>query len=536
MASIAEIRNQYPQYSDMSDNELADALHRKHYSDMPKDEFYSKIGLVNDLRYNEGYGPGAKILQGATFDAADNILAGAMTPVELIKGAFSGEDSGKGFVDRLSDAYSRTADPYNAALDLYRQDNPATSAAMEIAGGVGAGGALLKHGISATRALPKVLANTANAGKLTKAAGLTARTAAMGVDGAALGAAQAFNSGQDVATGAKVGALAGAGGNLVGEGVGKVVGALTRAKPPKTKYTPDNIGQFEDDAWKAYRATDALYSATGVSDVHKNAMRDIVKMGYHPKNQPGAKVAIKELARLKKKGEPITVEGIQSLKETIQGGYIPGNDKNNAMLTKIVSALDDMAGDQRFIVNGQAANVSKLHKTARDLSSRRFKLERVNKALYDARMQAGSTGSGGNIQNATKQKLRQILTNEKKRRGLTLDEISLLEKVVEGSSVENLARTVGKLSPGGNGLMMFLNLTHTIANPITAVPTMMAGAGSKALADGITSANAQNLNRLILSGGKMPPPSAMQKALQSGGPQRLLGRGAMMGGLMFAND
>jgi len=45
MATIAEIRQKYPQYSDMPDAALADALHGKFYSDMPKTDFYAKMGL-----------------------------------------------------------------------------------------------------------------------------------------------------------------------------------------------------------------------------------------------------------------------------------------------------------------------------------------------------------------------------------------------------------------------------------------------------------------------------------------------------------
>ena len=45
MANIAEIRQQYPQYSDLSDQQLADGLRSKFYADMPVDQFYSKIGL-----------------------------------------------------------------------------------------------------------------------------------------------------------------------------------------------------------------------------------------------------------------------------------------------------------------------------------------------------------------------------------------------------------------------------------------------------------------------------------------------------------
>lgn len=42
---IENIRKQYPQYNDLSDQELADAFHSKYYSDLPKDQFYNKIGL-----------------------------------------------------------------------------------------------------------------------------------------------------------------------------------------------------------------------------------------------------------------------------------------------------------------------------------------------------------------------------------------------------------------------------------------------------------------------------------------------------------
>jgi hypothetical protein len=46
MATLAEIRQQYPQYQDMPDAVLADKLHQKFYSDMPRAEFDAKIGLA----------------------------------------------------------------------------------------------------------------------------------------------------------------------------------------------------------------------------------------------------------------------------------------------------------------------------------------------------------------------------------------------------------------------------------------------------------------------------------------------------------
>lgn len=45
MTTLTEIRNQYPQYADMPDDVLANALYKKFYSDIPRAEFDSKVGL-----------------------------------------------------------------------------------------------------------------------------------------------------------------------------------------------------------------------------------------------------------------------------------------------------------------------------------------------------------------------------------------------------------------------------------------------------------------------------------------------------------
>lgn len=44
--NIQQIREKYPQYDKLSDEELASGFHKKFYSDMPYDEFKSKIGLT----------------------------------------------------------------------------------------------------------------------------------------------------------------------------------------------------------------------------------------------------------------------------------------------------------------------------------------------------------------------------------------------------------------------------------------------------------------------------------------------------------
>lgn len=43
--TIKDVRQKYPDYEDLSDQELADKLHSKYYSDLPKEDFYRNIGL-----------------------------------------------------------------------------------------------------------------------------------------------------------------------------------------------------------------------------------------------------------------------------------------------------------------------------------------------------------------------------------------------------------------------------------------------------------------------------------------------------------
>jgi len=56
MPSFDEVRAQFPQYNDIPDVQLADALHQKFYADIPKQQFYQKIGLAKETQIPGGQG------------------------------------------------------------------------------------------------------------------------------------------------------------------------------------------------------------------------------------------------------------------------------------------------------------------------------------------------------------------------------------------------------------------------------------------------------------------------------------------------
>jgi len=55
--SITTIREKYPQYSDLTDKQLVDALHDKFYKDIPIKQFYATVGLVHKKPWELSYAP-----------------------------------------------------------------------------------------------------------------------------------------------------------------------------------------------------------------------------------------------------------------------------------------------------------------------------------------------------------------------------------------------------------------------------------------------------------------------------------------------
>jgi hypothetical protein len=206
------------------------------------------------------------------------------------------------------------------------------------------------------------------------------------------------------------------------------------------------------------------------------------------------------------------------------------NKSNNALIAKVSDKIDDLAmnaGPEDVVMGDPVAGASAL-KEARGLWGRGAKLGRVEDLLGRAGLNAASSGSGGNIENATRQQLKRLLTNPKLTRGLTPDEIEAAKKAVLGTKGQNLLRHVGKLSPQGNGLMMGVNLLHTAASPATGIPAAAVGYGAKKLAESMTSKNAEALRTLVASGGKKAASDPQRLAIQN--QTMALLRALMMGG------
>jgi hypothetical protein len=106
---ISEIRQQYPQYDELSDKELANALHNKFYPEMPISDFYERVGLAKE-------GLGAALSKGA-----ESLLSQARTGVSSLLGA--PEEAGREGIERGRDISSRYAEQVSLdkVIDTYKK-------------------------------------------------------------------------------------------------------------------------------------------------------------------------------------------------------------------------------------------------------------------------------------------------------------------------------------------------------------------------------------------------------------------------------
>ncbi|MBT1154384.1 hypothetical protein J1C56_02135 [Aminobacter anthyllidis] len=147
MPTIAEVREKFPQYQDMSDEQLAGALHKKFYADLPIEEFNTKIGLgAPDAGHNvpeyvppgvEGYNKETGLVEHTSMnDKVGAFVTGANDlPVigPVMKAATSAAASAA--VTPFSDkTFAENYKQMRARQEQVIRDNPGTALAGNIVG------------------------------------------------------------------------------------------------------------------------------------------------------------------------------------------------------------------------------------------------------------------------------------------------------------------------------------------------------------------------------------------------------------------
>ena len=238
--NIAEIRNKYPQYNDLSDEQLAKGLYAKFYSDMPFDDFSRRIGLsrseasqiilsgeqkakiaANNAAYNKKHKNINRFLSGLREMNVDDWLDVAGQSLQGIERVADGATLGAyGWANRrLGGNYEERKERLQRQAEQAGVGtlNTLTGAGLELGGNIAGAGGVLFKGLSQVNKLGK---------------GARLASAAGGVEGAIMGATSSDSL--DEAAGRS--AFGAAGGALLGAAGYKVfstIGSLFRSNPKR---------------------------------------------------------------------------------------------------------------------------------------------------------------------------------------------------------------------------------------------------------------------------------------------------------------
>ena len=492
----------------------------------PQENQYAQPGSYDDGYFAQGasgMNEGLANTLGAPVDAMnwavgkgmDGINAVAGTDLQPSERPFLGSEQ---FKDWMRDTGSIGPESRDGSKQFVRRIGQEVGAvAVPAAGTVAAGGRMLAKGTQQAGALSQAARSAAqNPGKFLAAETGLATTSGMG-------AAAAQQMAPD---------------SVLAELLGQFIGGMSplavssamkpmMARRAVARQTP-SFDELRDAKNAAYARVDDLgvqYKPEAVDDMLTGISDELRAARMHPLRHPKASSMRDDLETLRSTSPSLSE--LDQMRQVVRRDVANVADEGESFFgRKMIDNIDEFvqaAGPDQVVVGDPQAAADAI-RSARSLNTQYRKAEMVGDAVDHAVHRAGSTGSGGNTNNAIRQNIRSILDNRKKSRGFTSGEKALMEQIVMGTKKQNALRQVGKLSPVGNGLMTALGIGGAAANPMLAA-FPVAGTIAKGMADKGTLKKVDELSNLIRSGGVKPSTSrALSKVEKSALQSLLLGQ------------
>jgi hypothetical protein len=457
----------------------------------PNDDWWSAAPEANAPSRISGFNAG--VASGLTGNFADELFAGAMTPIEMGIAAVKGTDAGKGIGERISGGYSRALEKNRALEKEARAQSPVASTVGDVAGGLITGGALMKGGATLLNAAKPTLPSMVGRGA---------------AEGAAYGGVYGFGAGE----GAENRLSKAAEGAAIGGGVGGALGGLAaRGARKAAEATVPTTSQLHDDGTALYKAADKAgfavsqkSFATAADDIAKEAKSAGIDRTIHPK----ATAALARFDEAAQAGDQ-TLKDLDILRRVAKGaaGSIEKDERRIGRL--IIEKLDDYVNGLKpsdIVGGGSPAYANNLRNEARSLWTKKSKSE-IIEALMEKAKNSAPNFSGSGMENALRTQFRQLANNPNRMRQFSPAEQAAIKKVARGGPIENIARALGKFAPTGIvSTALGGGVGFQLGGPVGAAALLAAGAGGRTTAKALTKRNATKASLLARSGGAIPAP------------------------------
>lgn len=332
MATLAEFRTKYPQYNDMPDVELADSLHQKFYSDIPRPQFFQQLDIVgSQLPGSEKTitlpraEPSIMDRLGAVLEVPATMATGLVSSAAAMPyGLYKGITSGKMGTPEGVQIGQREA----AAFQERNTYQPRTETAQDVLGGMA----------KALSVFPPTLGATGSA--------LTALAPA------AVGQVRMAVAPTVAATQQRMAALLAPKSTMMGGGAASADEALVRQQRALSQGIPLTKGQqlqdfaqqqFESDVIK--NTTDKPDIAKGLLDFKAQQKKDIQGRFEQLIDQTGADVDVSNPRKVGGIVDSALVKQFEAKQKLVNDAYQKARDAGETKAVVDTSRLDQWLAD-----------------------------------------------------------------------------------------------------------------------------------------------------------------------------------------------
>lgn len=519
MGTLADFRQQYPQYNSIPDDELAERLYSKHYAGkIPREEFDAKLGLGAGTKPEQNYSAWEVPVHAAMnfpkdagnvatqfMDAASNWRETLPNIPKFIGGAYQKLIPGEQKWEK--EVFEPGADAIGKSLGFTKGPDGQHTWDWEDA----------KREWAERPAQSMLNTSVVVPGPGGLKAALNPLTPAAKVATVPLKAA--------------------------GRATDKVPGAapITRGLNPRLQA----VRELPTTAEFKKRAND-IYSAAEAQQVTftRSAWRRLIgsvnyKMnqdGYHPARHPDAARELKILQDDLANGR-VSFRSLEQTRSELGAKARDlrkqNKDTDARQLELMQKSIDDFmdnakASDVAGLVNPQVAHG--LFQQARDVYKQKVKADKLDEVHYQAELAAGVNYTQAGLEHALRREYSKLIKNKTERKIWSKDEFKAIKEVAHGG---RFARGLGKFAPTGaimkgvvpvagatlgglGGLALGGLSTGAIGGFIGGLGLMGLGAASRAKATARTKSAADTVQGVVRGGNLPPARHPLERPLASG--------------------
>lgn len=289
-------------------------------------------------------------------------------------------------------------------------------------------------------------------------------------------------------------------------GMGAGGGVASKFKRDTTP-TAEMLERASDAAYAQAKVLPLELDKGGMDRLATSIIADLKADSHRDYLSPKTFRAIEELKT--PAGANATVSDIDGVRKLLGRAGASHEEKAAANLAK--KRIDDYLENipAGHVVSGDPSQVSQIFREARGNYAPLMRSEQVTEAVEEAQRAAASSGSGANIDNATRQHLKALRNNEKEMRGWSRDEKSMLDRIIQGGPIANTARKIGKFAP--TGVVSSLPTIGAFLGGGNLAALGVAGTGivGKGIGDHLTKMGVRDLDRMLRSRSALNPSGPM---------------------------